>query len=1129
MSGQDNGSDFASGKQSLDLGGLRDRSLFALAAAVVLVLLIWPPTFDAARVGATGDALDSPLEALLLALPVPLASAIGALALGLTALAGARVGRQAGFPWAGTVFAVLVLLGFGHTTAVLGTGTTIVSALALATLSVALDGRERTTGVLLGLLCLARIDGLALAVPLVVVLWLRRRTFPWRIATTAAAFVAPRLVWALATRGTVLAPPGSEELSESLLALATRLVDGFPPAWLLARVEIPAIFPALALVLLVGYLVSRSGRIIRREPVLAVPLAFPVLQWLWLGARSETADRAWLLLPGWLVLVLFCLLTWADALAERSRAGAQSPVFAATSRLARIRDIGLLTLAVVACGLYFHALHDYAFEDAYITFRYADNIAAGHGFVFQPGERVLGTSTPFFALLLAGVGLLGLDIPLTALFLNALGLTLIALGGAWIARRHGLANVGTVFAVAVLWNIGGLTHFFGMETTTYVVLMLGALVAALTDRPATSGVLLGLACLTRYDGILLAVTVLAIFLWRQRRIPWRAGLAFSAVMGPWLVFAQVYFGSMMPNTLGAKGQSEPILKYMYVSLAKLSDRLFVPIQGILGSRHDQRLLEAVLLLLLVAPLLAWSVRLLRRECLLAALLIYPILLWLGYSVISPPTQFQWYLIPGMYLFVLFCLLTWGTALWASLGGRRLEPWATILSLTLIAGSFLALPLRTEDESHAVDSYRYRRRAGAYERLAGFIHRNQLQDLEILTREPGYLTYQSRNPVIDAAGLVTKDILFHGPLSERTSLKKVIDTRQPAMMVFGEDDAFLANFPEYLPIYYGTIRALYMRDNVFRERLPSLARDWLEGSSFYPTEVTDSHPLDWNFERSDFDGAKFTFRGWWGAPDFVTSVKGVTYHGEPVDDEVVSTQASVIGRSTVVLSSPPFRIDFDELSFRFVADGGKATYAELLVNGLPVLTADGVGRENGVMDDVRWTVASWRGKVGVLRFVDRSEDGNLAADRVTSSRYTRSEVFADFEDANHDRWEWTFQTHPVGYEVIADRLGLRFILGRGSALSLLSDTWQTMKSRPFVIDHDQIALLVHDFGGDRTQVELHVGDTVVRRFTGRYSNRLESVIWPVREFRGQEAVLVVFDRDNRPGRGIGLDDVVFFDP
>ncbi len=36
-------------------------------------------------------------------------------------------------------------------------------------------------------------------------------------------------------------------------------------------------------------------------------------------------------------------------------------------------------------------------DDAYITYRYSQNILEGHGLVYNPGERVLGTTTPLYA------------------------------------------------------------------------------------------------------------------------------------------------------------------------------------------------------------------------------------------------------------------------------------------------------------------------------------------------------------------------------------------------------------------------------------------------------------------------------------------------------------------------------------------------------------------------------------------------------------------------------------------------------------------------------------------------------------------------------------------------------------
>ena len=37
-------------------------------------------------------------------------------------------------------------------------------------------------------------------------------------------------------------------------------------------------------------------------------------------------------------------------------------------------------------------------DDSYITFRYARNLLAGEGFVYNPGVRLMGTTTPLYTL-----------------------------------------------------------------------------------------------------------------------------------------------------------------------------------------------------------------------------------------------------------------------------------------------------------------------------------------------------------------------------------------------------------------------------------------------------------------------------------------------------------------------------------------------------------------------------------------------------------------------------------------------------------------------------------------------------------------------------------------------------------
>src|SRR5438876_10996023 len=61
-----------------------------------------------------------------------------------------------------------------------------------------------------------------------------------------------------------------------------------------------------------------------------------------------------------------------------------------------------------------------AIDDAYITFRYARNLAEGLGLVYNPGEWVLGTTAPLWAVFLAGGYKLGLtNLPWLATIVSA--------------------------------------------------------------------------------------------------------------------------------------------------------------------------------------------------------------------------------------------------------------------------------------------------------------------------------------------------------------------------------------------------------------------------------------------------------------------------------------------------------------------------------------------------------------------------------------------------------------------------------------------------------------------------------------------------------------------------------------
>jgi hypothetical protein len=227
----------------------------------------------------------------------------------------------------------------------------------------------------------------------------------------------------------------------------------------------------------------------------------------------------------------------------------------ATSDLIKPLLIGgfvALSAVVVLFGL---LLKDFAVDDAYITFRHAQNLVRGVGFTFNPGDRLLSTTSPLHALLLALLSLLGFsDLPLVAVWLSVASLLLLCASIllSFVHLRQPLAGLLCVLLiVAQHW----LYRFFSLETILVLALNVTAVVLALRGRWAWGGMVAGLAMIGRPDSVvpagIIALYALVSGKWPYRQL-WRYAMACAIVYGAWFGFALTYFGTPFPNTLEAK-------------------------------------------------------------------------------------------------------------------------------------------------------------------------------------------------------------------------------------------------------------------------------------------------------------------------------------------------------------------------------------------------------------------------------------------------------------------------------------------------------------------------------------------------------------------------------------------------
>jgi hypothetical protein len=206
-------------------------------------------------------------------------------------------------------------------------------------------------------------------------------------------------------------------------------------------------------------------------------------------------------------------------------------------------------------------------DDAWISFRYARNLVDGLGLVFNPGDvPVAGFTNPAWVLLAAAAHGVGLPVEATMKGIGAVsaGLTTALL----VVRVRRFERTPTDFiptgsgltAGALLAISTGLATYAvtGLETALYGLFMLLSLFALLDRRPVGFGVFTALAFLTRPEAGLMGVAGVALLALRpaspERRVPdlVRASVTMSLLVGPYLVFAHLTFGTIFPNTLLAK-------------------------------------------------------------------------------------------------------------------------------------------------------------------------------------------------------------------------------------------------------------------------------------------------------------------------------------------------------------------------------------------------------------------------------------------------------------------------------------------------------------------------------------------------------------------------------------------------
>jgi arabinofuranosyltransferase len=258
----------------------------------------------------------------------------------------------------------------------------------------------------------------------------------------------------------------------------------------------------------------------------------------------------------------------------------------------------------VAGGLALGIASNGLVDDAYIQFRYASNLADGHGPVFNRGERVEGASGGSWIAVIALVrAVTGADAAragrLLSLVFTVAAVLAAAACGRVIAGTRGAAVAALLWAALPTPALYAAT---GLETAAFALALwvLGAALAGGRSWPA--GAFAALAATLRPEGIVLAVGALPF--WRRLGRAGRAALACGLAASALIAGARyVYYGLPVPHSAVVKGITAAA--GISTGLAYLAQAAFEwwPLLLVLPwiARHVRRLLPALV------PAMMWTV------------------------------------------------------------------------------------------------------------------------------------------------------------------------------------------------------------------------------------------------------------------------------------------------------------------------------------------------------------------------------------------------------------------------------------------------------------------------------------------------------------------------------------------
>ncbi len=425
--------------------------------------------------------------------------------------------------------------------------------------------------------------------------------------------------------------------------------------------------------------------------------------------------------------------------------------------------------AVFVAALAILVLHGYVYwdhisDDAFISFRYSQNLARGDGLVWNPDERVEGYSNFLWVILLTGTELLRIGIVEPSRWLGfastagVLAIIYLLAQELTASRRDAeIAFTITALLLAISAPVAMWT-FAGLEEPLFSFLVVSALylhvreVRADYNRPfQLSAVVCLLALLTRPDGFILVgvIGVLKCFE-LVAKSPDRPKftqfaswlLAIAVPFGCFIAWRLWYYDDVLPNTFYQKLDGRGLF-----NRARMED-------GYLYIRRFWR--EYGLVLIFPIPFLSLLISAKRKVT--ASILLF-CTTWMTY-VLMIGGDFMWFF---RFLVPVYPLLLLLSAHLLVVCYRRISPRVPKASAILVCAAFMLVAITIMHvPEKAVDANNFALASHLHRREIAVWLRSQDERTVVAVTAAGQVPYESQLPSIDMLGLTDRHIARQPP-------------------------------------------------------------------------------------------------------------------------------------------------------------------------------------------------------------------------------------------------------------------------------------------------------------------------------------------------------------------------------